>query len=62
MQDYGSTYGHGHRHASYTLYRAASGALVFGAGTADMPGRLDDDHDVTLSSIPDGQSGCSRQP
>ena len=52
LQDYGSTYGTGTATHSYTLYRAASGALVFGAGTTRYAWALDNVHDVTLSSTP----------
>ena len=45
LQDYGSTYGHGTATHHLTLYRAASGALVFGAGTVQWSWGLDSDHD-----------------
>ena len=38
LQDYGSTYGSGTATHHLTLYRAPSGALVFGAGTSSGPG------------------------
>ncbi|MBD3781902.1 MAG: DUF4082 domain-containing protein [Micrococcales bacterium] len=41
LQDYGSTFGDGVATHSLTLYRAASGALVFGAGTAQWSWGLD---------------------
>ena len=62
LQDYGSTYGTGTATHSYTLYRAASGALVFGAGTTRYAWALDNVHDVTLSSTPAADLRCSRQP
>ena len=43
--DYGSTYVPGTATHSLTLYKAASGALVFGAGTVQWAWGLDDDHD-----------------
>jgi hypothetical protein len=45
LKDYGSTYGLGTATHHLTLYRAASGALVFGAGTVQWSWGLDDDHD-----------------
>jgi hypothetical protein len=45
LQDYGSTYGSGTATHSLTLYRGASGALVFGAGTVQWSWGLDDVHD-----------------
>lgn len=52
LVDYGSTYGRGAATHVMTLYRAASGALVFGAGTTRYAWGLDDVHDVTLSATP----------
>ncbi len=46
LQDYGGTYGPGTATHSLTMYRAASGALVFGAGTIQWSWGLDPDHDV----------------
>ncbi|MGZ4710265.1 MAG: N,N-dimethylformamidase beta subunit family domain-containing protein, partial [Acidimicrobiales bacterium] len=43
--DYGSTYSPGTATHSLTLHKAASGALVFGAGTVQWAWGLDDDHD-----------------
>ncbi len=43
--DYGSTYVPGTATHSLTLYKAASGALVFGAGTVQWAWGLDGDHD-----------------
>src|SRR6478735_1325551 len=45
LQDYGSTYGAGNATHSLTLYRAASGALVFGGGTTQWSWGLDSTHD-----------------
>ncbi|MEU4695236.1 N,N-dimethylformamidase beta subunit family domain-containing protein [Actinoplanes sp. NPDC023714] len=45
LQDYGSTYATGSATHNLTLYRAASGALVFGAGTVQWSWGLDSDHD-----------------
>jgi hypothetical protein len=45
LQDYGSTYGGGNATHSLTLYRAPSGALVFGAGTTQWSWGLDSNHD-----------------
>ncbi len=45
LQDYGSTYGTGNATHHLTLYRAASGALVFGAGTIQWSWGLDSNHD-----------------
>ena len=45
LQDYGGTYGTGTATHSLTLYRASSGALVFGAGTVQWSWGLDASHD-----------------
>ena len=45
LQDYGSTYGSGNATHHLTLYRAPSGALVFGAGTVQWSWGLDSNHD-----------------
>ena len=45
LQDYGGTYGAGTATHHMSLYRAASGALVFGSGTVQWPWGLDDTHD-----------------
>jgi hypothetical protein len=50
LQDFGSTYGSGQATHSLTLYRASSGALVFGAGTVDYAWALDGNHDVMTST------------
>ena len=44
-----------------TMYRAASGALVFGAGTVQWAWGLDSDHDGDSQSPPTIRS-CSRRP
>ena len=50
--DYGATTGTGTATHSLTLYRHASGALVFGAGTVQWAWGLDDTHDGG-SHVPD---------
>jgi Bacterial Ig domain/Purple acid Phosphatase, N-terminal domain len=45
LQDYGSTYGPGTATHTLSLYRAPSGALVFGAGTVSWSFALDGNHD-----------------
>ncbi|WP_199751903.1 N,N-dimethylformamidase beta subunit family domain-containing protein [Actinoplanes sp. ATCC 53533] len=45
LQDYGSQYASGSATHRLTLYRAPSGALVFGAGTVQWSWGLDSDHD-----------------
>lgn len=45
LQDYGSTFGSGTATHALTLYRHASGALVFGAGTVQWSWGLDGNHD-----------------
>ena len=45
LLDYGSSYGAGTATHSLTLYRHASGALVFGAGTVQYTWGLDSNHD-----------------
>ena len=52
LQDYGATYGPGTATHHLTLYRAPSGALVFGAGTVQWSWGLDGNHDRG-SSTPD---------
>src|SRR5581483_8153964 len=58
IQDYGSVYGPGTATHHLTLYRAASGALVFGAGTVQWSWGLDVNHDIfpdTGPSQPDSR-------
>ncbi len=50
IQDYGSTYAPGVATHHMTLYRAASGALVFGAGTIQYSWGLDSFHDGPVAS------------
>jgi N,N-dimethylformamidase beta subunit-like, C-terminal/Domain of unknown function (DUF4082)/Bacterial Ig domain len=50
LLDYGSTYGAGTATHSLTLYRAASGAFVFGAGTIQWSWGLDGTHDGGAST------------
>jgi N,N-dimethylformamidase beta subunit-like protein/uncharacterized protein DUF4082/purple acid phosphatase-like protein len=45
LLDYGGTYGAGTATHNLTLYRAPSGALVFGAGTVQWSWGLDSNHD-----------------
>ena len=45
LLDYGSTYGSGSATHHLTLYRAPSGALVFGAGTVQWSWGLEEEHD-----------------
>ncbi|MGH3658372.1 MAG: DUF4082 domain-containing protein, partial [Micromonosporaceae bacterium] len=45
LQDYGSNYAPGTAIHNLSLYRAPSGALVFGAGTVQWTWGLDDEHD-----------------
>ena len=52
LLDYGSTYGNGIATHHATLYRAPSGALVFGAGTINWTQGLDDVHDTPFPSFP----------
>jgi hypothetical protein len=47
LQDYGKTTGQGTATHHLTLYRAPSGALVFGAGTIQWSWGLDDVHDAS---------------
>jgi methionine-rich copper-binding protein CopC len=54
LLDYGGTYGAGSATHSLTLYRAASGALVFGAGTIHWSWGLDGVHDL-VSTSPDAR-------
>jgi hypothetical protein len=47
LLDYGNTYAPGTATHNLTLYRAASGALVFGAGTVQWSWGLDTEHDIS---------------
>src|SRR5438105_827351 len=51
LLDYGSNYGAGTATHSLTLYRAASGALVFGAGTVQWSWGLDTNHDNFVADV-----------
>ncbi len=53
LLDYGLTYGAGKATHSLTLYRAPSGALVFGAGTVQWSWGLDSEHDTQYYGAPD---------
>jgi hypothetical protein len=50
LLDYGSSYGNGTATHSLTMYKAPSGALVFGAGTVQWSWGLDAAHDRTPST------------
>jgi hypothetical protein len=50
LQDYGNTYASGSATHALTLYRASSGALVFGAGTVSWAWGLDGTHDNGVST------------
>ncbi len=50
LADYGSSFGPGTATHNLALYRASSGALVFGAGTVQWSWGLDATHDSTLST------------
>lgn len=53
LQDYGNSYGPETVTHHLTMYRAPSGALVFGAGTVQWAWGLDDEHDRGPSSTSD---------
>lgn len=50
LQDYGSSYAAGTATHHLTMYRAASGALVFGAGSVQWAWGLDDNHALTTGT------------
>ena len=50
LLDHGGTYGSGTANHALTLYRAPSGALVFGAGTVQWSWGLDATHDLAGTS------------
>jgi len=52
LLDYGGVYGAGSATHSSTLYRASSGALVFGAGTVQWSWGLDSNHDGSINPAP----------
>jgi hypothetical protein len=51
LLDYGNTVGDGTASHALTLYRAPSGALVFGAGTVYWAWGLDDNHDLETTPV-----------
>nr|WP_246728472.1 DUF4082 domain-containing protein [Microvirga terricola] len=51
LLDYGNTVGNGVATHNLTLYRAPSGALVFGAGTVYWAWALDDNHDNETTPV-----------
>ena len=53
LLDYGVTYGAGTATHHLTMYRAPSGALVFGAGTVQWAWGLDNNHDGSITPPPD---------
>ena len=53
LLDYGVTYGAGIATHHATMYRAPSGALVFGSGTVQWAWGLDSNHDGTITPAPD---------
>jgi hypothetical protein len=61
LQDNGSTYAAGTAIHALTMYRAHSGALVFGAGTLQWSWGLDDEHDVVSGTPPRPPSTTMRQ-
>ncbi len=50
LQDYGSSYAAGTATHNANVYRASSGALVFGAGTVDWSWALDGTHSIQAST------------
>ena len=52
LLDFGGVYGAGPATHSLTLYRAPSGAIVFGAGTVQWSWGLDSNHDASISPAP----------
>ena len=61
IQDHGNVYGPGTGTHSLTLYKAPSGALVFGAGTVQWAWGLDEVHDVFTSNPPRPADARMRQ-
>ncbi len=53
IQDYGNNYDDGTATHHLTLYRASSGAIVFGAGTVQWGWGLDDNHDEASGTADD---------
>ena len=62
LLDYGSNYGPGTATHHLTLYRAPSGALVFGAGTIQWSWGLDGNHDRGGSTVGLADAAGHRQP
>ncbi len=62
LQDYGSTYAPGTANHALTLYRHASGALVFGAGTVQWSWGLDSNHDRGVGGAEPGDAAGDGQP
>ncbi len=62
LLDYGSSYGSGNATHRLTLYRAPSGALVFGAGTIQWSWGLDGNHDREASTGGLADAAGHRQP
>ena len=63
LLDYGSTYGPGQQATHHlTLYRAPSGALVFGAGTVQWSWGLDKEHDRGERRCRSAHAAGDRQP
>jgi len=52
LQDFGNVTAPGTTTHHLTLYRAPSGALVFGAGTVQWTWGLDEDHDSSYAPVP----------
>jgi len=57
IQDYGTVYAPGTATHHLTLYRAASGALVFSAGTVQWAWGLDANHDTETGVPPERANG-----
>ena len=61
LQDYGNTYANGTATHNLTMYRAASGALVFAAGTVQWAWGLDTNHDTAPDTGPTSPSADMQQ-
>ena len=63
IKDYGNVYGPGTATHSLTLYRAPSGALVFGAGTVQWAWGLDESTTCSARTRRDRRmTACTRRP
>ena len=62
LLDYGNTVGNGVSTHNLTLYRAPSGALVFGAGTVYWAWGLSDNHDLQANSQRPARAAGDDQP